>query len=71
VVLHNEAVEWSYPIAVGQVRGSLLHPEKIFMSFWNYFPSPVEILITAGVMAFLVLAFLSLTRVLPVTETEP
>ncbi len=71
VVLHNEAVEWSYPIAVGQVTGSLAHPEKIFRSFWNYFPTPVEIVITAGVMAFLVLVFLSLTRVLPLTEPEP
>jgi len=70
VVLHNETMEWSYPIAVGQVRGSLLHPEKIFSSFWSYSPSLVEVLITAGVMAFLVLAFLSLTRILPVTEAE-
>jgi molybdopterin-containing oxidoreductase family membrane subunit len=70
VVFHNEAVEWSYPISVGEVRGSLLHPEKIFVSFWNYFPSLVEIMITAGVMAFLVLAFMSLTRMLPVTEPE-
>lgn len=70
VVLHNEAVEWSYPIAVGELRGSLLQPEKTFMSFWNYFPSAVEILITAGVMAALVLAFLSLTRMLPVAEPE-
>jgi molybdopterin-containing oxidoreductase family membrane subunit len=70
VVLHNETMEWSYPIAVGQVRGSLLHPEKVFSSFWNYAPSVVEIVITAGIMAFLVLAFLSLTRILPVTEAE-
>jgi molybdopterin-containing oxidoreductase family membrane subunit len=70
VVLHNETMEWSYPIAVGQVRGSLLHPEKIFSSFWSYSPSLVEVLITAGVMAFLALAFLSLTRILPLTEAE-
>jgi molybdopterin-containing oxidoreductase family membrane subunit len=70
VVLHNEAVEWSYPIAVGQVRGSLLHPEKIFLSSWSYFPSLVEIIITVGVMAFLVLTFLSLTRILPLTEAD-
>ncbi len=70
VVLHSETLDWSYPIAVGQVRGSLLHPEKIFMSFWGYFPSMVEILITAGVMAFLVLSFLSLTRILPITEAD-
>ncbi len=68
VVLHNETVEWSYPIAVGQVSGSLLHPEKIFTSFWSYFPTLTEVLITIGVMSFLVLAFLSLTRRLPVKE---
>ncbi len=70
VILHNETVEWSYPIAVGQVRGSLIHPEKIFLPMWSYFPSLVEIVITAGVMAFLVLIFLSLTRMLPVAEPE-
>ncbi len=70
VVLHNEAVEWSYPIAVGQVRGSLLHPENIFLSHWSYFPSIVEIIITAGVIAFLILTFLILTRILPLTEAE-
>lgn len=70
VVLHNETVEWSYPIAVGQARGSLLNPEKIFLSFWSYSPSLVEILITAGVTAFLVLTFLSLTRILPLKEAE-
>ncbi len=70
VILHNETVEWSYPIAVGQVRGSLQHPEKIFLSYWSYFPSIVEIAITAGVIAFLVLAFLSLVRMLPIAEPE-
>jgi molybdopterin-containing oxidoreductase family membrane subunit len=70
VILRNETIDWSYPIAVGQVRGSLLHPEKIFSSYWSYFPSLVEIIITAGVMALLVLAFLSLARILPLTEAE-
>jgi molybdopterin-containing oxidoreductase family membrane subunit len=70
VVLHNETVEWSYPISVGQIRGSLLHPEKVFASFYDYFPSSVEIMITVGVMAFLGLAFLSLVKMLPVTEVE-
>ncbi len=70
VTLHNETMEWSYPISVGQVRGSLLHPQKIFMSFYDYFPSSVEIVITVGVMALLGFAFLSLTRMLPVREPE-
>ncbi len=70
VVFHNETVEWSYPISVGQIRGSLLHPEKVFAFFYDYFPSPVEIIITVGVMAFLGLAFLSLVKMLPVAEVE-
>ncbi len=70
VTLHNETMEWSYPISVGQVRGSLLHPQKIFMSFYDYFPSTVEIVITVGIMALLGFAFLSLTRMLPVREPE-
>jgi molybdopterin-containing oxidoreductase family membrane subunit len=70
VVLHNETVEWSYPISVGQIRGSLLNPEKVFASFYDYFPSSVEIIITVGVMAFLGLAFLTLVKMLPVTEVE-
>ncbi len=70
VTLHNETVEWSYPISVGQVRGNLLHPQKIFMSFYDYFPSSVEIVITVGVMALLGFAFLSLAKMLPVREPE-
>ncbi len=70
VVLHAETMEWSYPIAVGQVRGTLMHPEHIFSSFWSYVPSIVEIIITLGVTCFLVLAFLSLTKILPLTEAE-
>ncbi len=70
VILHNETSEWAYPVAVGQVRGSLLHPEHIFTSYWSYHPSIVEVLIVAGVMALLGLAFLALVRILPLTEQE-
>jgi molybdopterin-containing oxidoreductase family membrane subunit len=68
VMLHNETVEWSYPIAVGQLRGTLMHPERVFTSFYDYFPSSVEIMITVGVMALLGLAFLSLMKMLPIME---
>jgi dimethyl sulfoxide reductase membrane subunit len=69
VMLHNETVEWSYPIAVGQLRGTLMHPERVFTSFYDYFPSSVEIMITVGVMALLGLAFLALVKMLPIMET--
>ncbi len=70
VVLHNQTVEWSYPISVGQIRGTLAHPERVFATFYDYYPSSVEIMITVGVMAFLGLAFLSLVKMLPVSEAE-
>lgn len=70
VMLHNETVEWSYPIAVGQLRGTLMHPERVFVSFYDYFPSSVEIMITVGVMALLGLAFLSLVKMLPIMEAS-
>lgn len=70
VIMHNETVEWSYPIAVGQIRGNLNNPEKVFVAYWSYVPSIVEIAVTAGVMAFLVLAFLKLVQILPVKEVE-
>ena len=68
VMLHNETVEWSYPISVGQLRGTLMHPERVFTSFYDYFPSSVEIMITVGVMALLGLAFLALVKMLPIME---
>lgn len=70
VILRNETVEWAYPIAVGQVRGSLADPQHVFTSYWSYSPSLVEIAITLGVMAFIGLAFLSLVRMLPLAEAE-
>jgi molybdopterin-containing oxidoreductase family membrane subunit len=70
IIAHNDTVEWSYPIAVGQLRGSFNNPENVFVTYWNYVPSVVEIAITAGVMAFLVLTFLKLIQILPVKEAE-
>jgi molybdopterin-containing oxidoreductase family membrane subunit len=59
---------WSYPIALGEVRGSLLNPQPVFVDYWNYIPSPVEIAITAGISAILLLVLVALLKVLPVSE---
>ncbi len=60
--------EWSYPIAHGEVIGNLLKPGKVFVDYWNYYPSIIEILITAGVMAAVVFVILKLSEILPVEE---
>ncbi|MEW6115943.1 MAG: NrfD/PsrC family molybdoenzyme membrane anchor subunit [Nitrospirota bacterium] len=70
VIMRGATVEWAYPIAVGEIRGSLFNPEQVFTSYWSYFPSAIEITVTAGVMAALGLAFLSLIRMLPIMEAE-
>lgn len=66
VVLGIESFEWSYPIAVGEVRGSPMNPEPIFTAYWNYIPSPIEVAITIGVFAIISLVLLGLLRALPV-----
>ncbi|WP_456478312.1 NrfD/PsrC family molybdoenzyme membrane anchor subunit [Geoglobus ahangari] len=68
VVMAGESFEWQYPIAVGEVRGTLFNPQPIFVSYWNYVPSPVEIAITVGVFALISFVFLGLLRALPVRE---
>lgn len=68
VISGSETVEWSYPIAVGQIKGTLGNPRHVFSSYYSYFPSAVELMITAGVMAFIVLSFLKLVEILPVKE---
>jgi molybdopterin-containing oxidoreductase family membrane subunit len=70
VIMHGETHEWSYPIAVGQVKGTLLGPEPVFASYWSYVPSIVEITITVGFAAIIVLAFLSLIKILPIAEAK-
>ncbi|WP_202320695.1 NrfD/PsrC family molybdoenzyme membrane anchor subunit [Archaeoglobus neptunius] len=57
---------WSYPIAVGELRGSLMNPLPVFVDHWAYSPSPVEITIAAGITAILVLTLMLLLRILPV-----
>jgi molybdopterin-containing oxidoreductase family membrane subunit len=66
VILGFESFEWSYPIAVGEIRGSLMNPQPVFVSYWNYVPSPVEVAITVGIFAIISLALLTLLRILPV-----
>ena len=68
VILGYESFEWSYPIAVGEVRGTLMNPEPIFVDYWNYVPSPVEITITIGVFAIISFVLLFLLKALPVKE---
>ncbi len=68
VATSTEALTWFYPIAIGQIRGSLLNPQDVFTSFWNYVPSIVEITITTGVIAFVCLAYMLSIRALPLIE---
>lgn len=63
-------VEWVYPIALGEVQGTVDDPSPIFVSWWNYIPSPVEFAITAGIVAAVVLVYLGLSKVLPLTEVN-
>jgi len=58
-------VEWAYPIAVGEVRGSLADPQQIFVTWWDYIPSPVEFTITAGIAAGVILVYVALSKMLP------
>ena len=66
VVLGVESFEWPYPIAVGEIRGTLMNPQPVFVSYWNYIPSPVEVAITIGVFAIISLVLLGLLRAFPV-----
>ena len=68
VILGIDSFEWTYPIAVGEVRGDLMNPEPIFVSYWNYVPSPVEVAITIGVFAIISFVLLFLLKALPVNE---
>jgi molybdopterin-containing oxidoreductase family membrane subunit len=61
-------VEWPYPTAIGEITASLDKPAPLFVSWWSYFPSPVEFIICAGLVAALVLGFVLLSKILPVTE---
>ncbi|MEW5745580.1 MAG: NrfD/PsrC family molybdoenzyme membrane anchor subunit [Nitrospirota bacterium] len=68
VITRGSTAEWSYPIAIGEVRGSLLDPQPVFASYWKYVPSITEAAIAAGVMAFILLAFMALIKMLPIEE---
>lgn len=70
VVARTETLEWSYPIAVGQANGTLLNPAPIFVSYWHYVPSVIEIIITAGILAIVGLLFLSALKFLPITKGD-
>ncbi len=68
VIVGASTIEWSYPFALGEVKGDLLNPQKVFVDYWNYIPSIVEILITLGVMAAIVYIILKLAEYLPIRE---
>ena len=68
VVMAGESFEWEYPIALGEVRGTLLDPQPIFVSYWNYVPSAVEVAITVGFFGLIAFVFLALMKALPVRE---
>ncbi len=70
VVSQGEVIEWSYPIAVGEIRGDLLSPELVFVSYWNYFPSIYEIAISAGMTAIVLLILLILLKYVPYSMRE-
>jgi molybdopterin-containing oxidoreductase family membrane subunit len=61
---------WEYPIAVGEVRGGAMNPQPTFAYYWDYFPSPVEIAITAGILAIVLLSFIALSKLLPLGGSE-
>lgn len=63
-------VEWAFPIAVGEVRGTLDSTTRVFTSNWEYVPSPVEFMITAGIFSAVALAIISLSKVLPTTVAK-
>lgn len=70
VVGRVETLEWAYPIAVGQTKGTLLNPGPVFVSYWHYVPSVVEIIITAGIVAIIGILFLAALKFLPIVKEE-
>jgi len=58
-------VEWPYPMAVGELRGVLDSPAPLFVSNWDYVPSPVEFTIVAGALSAVIIVFILLSRMLP------
>ncbi len=66
--VHNE---WAYPIAVGEIRGTLDNPESLFVSWWDYVPSLVEFGVVIGVVAAVILIYVGLSKILPLSvETK-
>jgi len=59
---------WQYPIAVGEVRGDLFSPQPVFVDYWSYSPSAVEIAVTVGIVAVLSLVLLTLLKALPLKD---
>ncbi len=70
VVSGAESYEWVYPIALGEIRGTLTDPGPVFVSYWPYVPSPVEITITIGAFALISAILLILLKILPLKKEE-
>lgn len=62
--------EWPYPIAVGEIRATLDAPQSLFVSWWNYVPSPIELVVCAGLICALIVVFVILTWILPLAKTR-
>lgn len=71
VAADGRVVPWSYPIAIGEIRGVGAEPQPVFTSFWPYVPSLVEVAIVCGIVAGLCLAFAALVRILPLRREVP
>ena len=47
-------------------KATLDNPSSLFSSFWSYSPSAVEWMVSAGLLAAAILAFVLLSRILPI-----
>jgi molybdopterin-containing oxidoreductase family membrane subunit len=57
---------WAYPISVGEIASTLDNPSSLFVSFWSYSPSAIEWMASVGLLAAAILAFILLSRIMPI-----
>jgi len=53
-------------VATGEITSTLDDPSSLFVSFWSYSPSAIEWVISLGLLAAAMFAFLLLSKILPV-----
>jgi len=63
---YDKLTGWAYPTAVGEITATLDNPSSLFSSFWSYSPSAIEWMASAGLLAAAILAFVLLSRILPI-----